>query len=151
MEDDVVELELWIAAAPRVVYAFLTDAQKFVRWMGVSTTIEPMPRGIFRIDLNGADVARGAYVELVPDERVVFTWGWEGSAHGIPPGSTTVAIDLVPENGGTRLRLRHSGLSGDNRDKHAYGWGHYLGRLKQISEGVDPGPDPLARPEVHHA
>ena len=147
---DVVELEIWIAASPAVVYPFLTDQDRLVRWMGIAAKIEALPGGIFRIDVNGRDVVRGEFVDLIPDRRVVFSWGWEGSEHGIKPGSTTVSIELEPERGGTRLRLRHTGLRGDNREKHARGWEHHTARLKMVAEGGDPGPDPLATLDVRH-
>jgi uncharacterized protein YndB with AHSA1/START domain len=117
--------------------------------MGIAASVEPRPGGLFRIDLNGRDVARGACVEVIPDRRLVFTWGWEGGSHGIPPGATTVTIDLLPEKGGTRVLLRHSGLRGDHRGRHAQGWTHYAARLKTAAEGGEPGPDPLAT--VPHA
>ena len=149
-DDDAVELEIWIAAPPAAVFPFLTDARRLVRWIGIAATIEPVPGGAFRVDMNGRDVARGAYLEVVPDRRVVFSWGWEGNAHGIAPGTTTVTIDLEPERGGTRLKLRHAGLRGDARARHAQGWAHYAGRLRNAAEGRDPGPDPLGAPEVSH-
>lgn len=147
---DDVELEIWIAAPPEAVFPFLTDPARLLRWMGTAASIEAAPGGLFRVDLNGRDVARGAYLEVVPPRRVVFTWGWEGGAHGVPPGATTVEIDLEPRSGGTALRLRHKGLRGENRDRHAQGWGHYTSRLKAAAEGGDPGPDPLATPQVSH-
>jgi predicted enzyme related to lactoylglutathione lyase len=36
--------------------------------------------------VTGEDVARGEYVEVLPNERVVFTWGWEADGHPVPPG-----------------------------------------------------------------
>ena len=148
--DDVVELEIWIDAEPETVFPFLTDPDRLARWIGMAVAAQPTPGGLLRIDMNGRDVARGTYVEVIPHRRVVFTWGWEGSMHGVPPGTTTVTIDLEPRNGGTQLRLRHAGLRGDNRTKHASGWTHYIKRLKIVAEGGDPGPDTLATPEVAH-
>lgn len=144
MSDDVVEVETWIAASPEAVFPFLTDPGHLLRWIGIAALLEPVPGGVFRIAMNGRNVARGAYVEVIPPRRVVFTWGWEGGLHGIPPGTTTVTIELEAEDGGTRLRLRHSGLTGDNRDRHARGWTHYTARLRIVAEGGDPGPDPVA-------
>jgi uncharacterized protein YndB with AHSA1/START domain len=149
--DDVVELETWIAASPEAVFPFLTDPGRLMRWIGIAAVVEPTPGGVFRVDMNGRDVALGRYREVVPNRRVVFTWGWEGGAHGLPPGTTTVTIDLEAESGGTRLRLRHAGLRGDNRDRHARGWQHYTARLKTVAEGGEPGPDPLASPDIAHA
>jgi len=147
---DDVEVEVWIAASPEAVFPFLTDPDRLLLWIGIAAQIEPVPGGPFLVGMNGRDVARGVYVEVVPHRRVVFTWGWEGGGHGVPPGTTTVTIDLAPEKGGTRLRLRHAGLRGDNRNRHAKGWGHYTARLKIAAEGGEPGPDPLASPEVPH-
>ena len=100
--------EILIDAPPSVVFQFLTDPAKMIRWMGISAEIDPKPGGIYRLDPNGRDVIRGEYLEVVPDSRVVFTWGWEKPSPGmpaVPAGSTQVEIDLQPENGRTRLRL----------------------------------------------
>ncbi len=86
-------------------------------------------------------VATGRFTELVDDRRVVFTWGWEGHPT-VPPGSTTVTIELVPEGESTRVVLTHSGLPVDEIPMHTAGWNHYLPRLVLVAEGIDPGVDP---------
>jgi Activator of Hsp90 ATPase homolog 1-like protein len=68
----------------------------------------------------------------------------------VPAGSTPVEIDLTPEGNGTRLRLVHRELPPESRERHDLGWSHYLGRLKTVSEGGEPGPDPFADPSVRH-
>ena len=73
--------------------------------MGVHAEIDPRPGGIYRVDANGRAVIRGEYLEVIPPSRVVFTWGWEDSESGFPPGSSRVEIDLSAEGKGTRLRL----------------------------------------------
>ena len=143
--DDVV-VETWIAAPPAAVFPYLTDPRLMVRWFGVVAEIDARPGGVFRVQVNGRDWASGRYTEVDPPRRVAFTWGWEGplgSRHGVPPGSTTVTIDLAPENGGTRVTLRHSGLGGDTARDHEHGWTHYASRLKIAGEGGDPGVDPF--------
>jgi uncharacterized protein YndB with AHSA1/START domain len=84
----------------------------------------------------------GRYVEVVPDRRVVFTWGWDSGALPVAPGSTTVEVDLDEHDGVTRVRLAHRGLDAAMRPMHAEGWQRYLARLAAVSEGRDPGPDP---------
>ena len=142
--------EIFIEAPPEVVFKFLTDPVRMVRWMGIQAELEPRPGGVYRLDPNGRDVIRGSYVEVIPNSRIVFTFGWEEAGHSLPPGSTTVEIDLKPEGNGTRLRLTHRGSPPEARDKHEFGWTHYLGRLKIISEGGTLGPDPLADASVRH-
>jgi uncharacterized protein YndB with AHSA1/START domain len=81
-----------------------------LRWMGIQAEIDPRPGGVHRLGPNGRDVIRGEYVEVVPDRRVVFTWGWENPSEGmaaVPTGSTRVEIDLEPHGKGTRVRLAH--------------------------------------------
>jgi uncharacterized protein YndB with AHSA1/START domain len=118
--------------------------------MGVSAEIDPRPGGIYRLDPNGRDVIRGEYVEVIPDSRVVFTWGWDGAGRAVPAGSTRVEIDLTTENNGTRIRLVHRALPPEPREKHDHGWTHYLTRLKTVSEGGDPGRDPFADLNMRH-
>jgi hypothetical protein len=36
------------------------------------------------------------------------------------------------------------------RDKHEFGWSHYLGRLKTVMGGGDPGTDPYSDPQFKH-
>jgi uncharacterized protein YndB with AHSA1/START domain len=97
---------------------------------------------------NG-DTCSGTHVELVPGRRVVFTYGWERPEVEIPPGSTTVEIDLTPTvDGGTLLKLVHRGLAAPAADAHDGGWHHYLGRLGRLAAGDPPGRDPLASRRV---
>jgi uncharacterized protein YndB with AHSA1/START domain len=88
---------------------------------------------------NGA-TAEGRFVQLVPDSRVVFTWGWRGD-EVVPPGSSTVEIELAPDGEGTLLRLTHRDLPPEQRPVHRAGWDHYLPRLAIVSGGGDAGPD----------
>ncbi len=140
--EQTVETEVRIAASPETVYAFFTDPEKMARWMGIEITLDPVPGGIFRVDITGANKASGHYVELTPHSRIVFTWGWEGDA-AIPPGSTTVEVSLIPDGDGTVLRLVHKDLSTpESRERHSEGWDHYMTRLAAAAGGGDPGPDP---------
>ena len=71
----------------------------------------------------------------------MFTWGWVDYP-GCPPGSSTVELDLMPEDDRTLIRLVHRGLAPDERPLHTMGWSHHLPRLVSVVEGGDPGPDP---------
>lgn len=91
-----IEKVIRIAARPETVFRLLTDPKEYVRWKGKLAELEPRPGGVFRVDFDDKGVAAGRYVEVVPDRRVVFTWGWEGNDL-VPPGSSTVEIDLEPD------------------------------------------------------
>jgi uncharacterized protein YndB with AHSA1/START domain len=139
-----VRRSIQIGAPPSLVYELLTDRALFVQWMAESAGIDGRPGGLIRWTHPNGDSCSGHFVELVADRRVVFTYGWERPDVEIPPGSTTVEIDLVPHARGTEVRLVHRGLSGPMADAHAGGWTHYLRRLATRAEGGDPGLDPWA-------
>lgn len=123
-----------IDAPPSVVFEFLTKPELLLRWMGISVDIDPQPGGLFRVDITGGDVARGTYVDVVPDQRVSFTWGWEGN-DGVPPGSSTVTIELAATADGTNLVLTHVGLPDDAVADHRDGWIYFTDRLAAAATG----------------
>jgi uncharacterized protein YndB with AHSA1/START domain len=142
----VVRRETHIPAPPSAVFAFLTDPEKILRWMGTEAELEPHPGGLYLLNVTGARFARGAFREVVPVHRLAYSFGWEGNEE-VPPGSSLIEIDLIPRNGGTLLRMTHTGLpSAEQCASHGRGWTHYLKRLAVAAGGGDPGPDPGAQP-----
>jgi uncharacterized protein YndB with AHSA1/START domain len=137
---DPIIVERFAKAKPAAVYKHLIESDRWVLWQGVSATLEPEPGGLFQMSTRDGRTARGQFVEVVLDQRVVFSWGWTDMP-GLPPGSSTVEIDLIAQDSGTLIRLRHSGLGPDEAPMHEMGWNHYLGRLDTASSGGDPGPD----------
>jgi len=141
-----VRRETHIAAPPATVFAFLTDPEKILRWMGSEVTTETHAGGLYLVKGVGERhrVARGAFREVVPVHRLAYSFGWEGD-EAVPPGSGLVEIDLIDRDGGTLLRMTHSGLPDEAQCAgHGRGWAHYLGRLAMAATGRDPGPDPGA-------
>lgn len=131
-----------IAAAPAEVFPYLVDPDLIVRWMGDHARLDATPGGVYELDINGVPI-RGAFVEVDPPRRLVFSWGVAGH-DTIPPGATTVEIVLTPDGSGTVVELAHHDLPPDELAKHDVGWGHFLARLVVAGRGDDPGPDPWA-------
>jgi uncharacterized protein YndB with AHSA1/START domain len=141
-EDLVVRRETHIPAPPSTVFAFLTDPEKILRWMGTEAEIEPQAGGLYLVNVTGARVARGSFRGVVPVHRLAYSFGWDGS-EAVPPGSSLVEIDLIERPDGTLLRLTHTGLPDTAQCAgHLEGWTHYLDRLAELTSGRDPGPDP---------
>jgi uncharacterized protein YndB with AHSA1/START domain len=141
----IVRREVRIAAPPSTVFAFLTDPDKILRWMGTEATVDPHPGGIYLVNVSGRDIARGEFTEVVPVHRLAYSFGWEGR-ETMPPGSGLVEIDLVDEGSATLLRMTHSGLpDAEACASHEKGWTHYLGRLALAAAGGDPGQDSMRR------
>ena len=140
------EREVAIAASPETVWEFLVDPQKATRWMGQEWSFDVRPGGAYQCDVIPGHTARGEFVEIDAPRRLVFTWGWEPGEDGpnpVPPGSSTIEIELVPDGDGTRLRFTHRDLPSDEAaESHGHGWDHYLERLVIAAPGGDPGEDP---------
>ncbi|MDT0466459.1 SRPBCC family protein [Streptomyces gibsoniae] len=138
-----VTVEKRINARPETVFGFFTDRDKWLSWMGADGTFSFEPGGAYVTNVTGDNHAAGAFVEISPYRRVVFTWGWtKGGMPDVPPGSSTVTVDLTPDGEGTRLRLTHSGLpTAEACAAHEEGWRHYTDRLATRAAGGDPGPD----------
>src|SRR5262245_6673502 len=109
-----VERELAIDASPETVWQFLVDPAKATRWMGQTASFDARPGGEYRVGVIPGHPGAGEFVELDPPHRLVFTWGWEagheGGENAVPPGSSTIEIELEASGDGTTLRFRHHGL-----------------------------------------
>jgi len=140
-EPFVVHREVQIAAPPAAVFALLTDPEKITRWMGTEADIDLKVGGLYFVNVAGKHRARGEFTEVVPVHRLAYSFGWEGREK-TPPGSGLIEIDLIDNEGGTLLRMTHSGLpDAEECASHTKGWAHYLGRLVVAAAGGNPGPD----------
>ncbi len=139
-----VERELTIAARPETVWSLLVEPAEQSKWWGTPLDFEARPGGPFRVEVIPGHIASGEFVEVDAPRRLVYTFGWEGEGNLVPPGSSTIEIELVREGDGTRLTFVHSGLpTEEQRGSHAHGWDNYLGRLGAAARGEDPGRDPF--------
>lgn len=147
IDGDEVVHEVVLAAPPHVVFAYLVDPQKLVRWIGLTADLDPRPGGVFRFEVVPGEFCEGAYVEVDHPRRVVFTWGWTSPMMQTPPASSTVDVTLKEFDGGTWLRLVHRGLGATARPMHDDGWAQFLALLEgEIAQG-DPCPYPEGSPD----
>lgn len=133
---DNLELSIHIAAKPATVYRFLSDPKLFQQWMGTGATLSG---GGIRVEYPGRGAAAvGTIREAVPDQRLVFGWGYEDSEHGLAPDSTTVTIELTATtDGGTQVTLTHQGLTDSKqRENHSMGWNYYLSQLSRHAAAI---------------
>jgi uncharacterized protein YndB with AHSA1/START domain len=125
-----------IKAAPATVYAALTQPDQMVQWWGpdagptLSVEADVRPGGRFSIVFRMLDGAEhnptGVYREVVPDQRLVFTWQWPG----MPERESQVTFLLKPFESGTELTLIHESLPDeDARESHEKGWSGLLDQL----------------------
>jgi uncharacterized protein YndB with AHSA1/START domain len=130
-----VEQTLRIQARPETVWRYWTDPERMSQWWGAAAQLDPRPGGICRVERGDGPVMRGEFLELVPYERIVFSFGWEpiGGVSSIPPRSTTVEVTLTAHHGDTILTLRHIGIPARDADEHGAGWERYLTNLARAA------------------
>lgn len=133
-ENDVV-VSIDIAAPPHIVHSFFADPVRFSQWLGHDAVLSNA-EGEFRIPYPDGNAAVGRVNASEPD-RITMTWGYENSAHGVAPGSSTVEVRLRATSLGTTLELIHAGLPSDvERRNHAMGWKFYVGALANAASSV---------------
>lgn len=137
------EKTVLLPVSTETAFALITDPDRLRRWKAVSARVDLRAGGEYRWTVVPGHVAAGTFIEIDPGRRIVFGWGWEGSAD-LSPDTSTVSITLEPADGGTLVRLVHDGLSEEQVASHLEGWNHFLERLQRAAATGDAGPDEWA-------
>ena len=120
------------------VYAAWTDPEQMKHWMGPSdeytseVTSDLRVGGRYRITAQSPgdthEVA-GVYQEIVPGQKLVFSWAWKST----PDRQSLVTITFKPDRDGTMLTLLHEQFfDEDARDRHQQGWTGALNKLEKL-------------------
>lgn len=123
-----IERSIVIRAPRETVFRYFTDSERFAAWWGAGSEIDPRPGGRVRIRYPNAVVASGEVVEIDPPGRIVFTYGYEGEGKPIPPGGSTVAVNLSESARGTVVALTHDcpGAPVEIGVEHVQGWRYQM-------------------------
>lgn len=125
-----------LKAAPAEVYAAWTDPEKIVKWFGPDAG--PVKQADFDVRVGGRYAVTfhtedgeqhhvsGVYREIVPNEKLVFTWAWRT----MPERESLVTILVKPDGSGSLLTLIHEKFFDEAaRDRHREGWTGCLDKL----------------------
>jgi uncharacterized protein YndB with AHSA1/START domain len=138
-----VELERVIAAPRSKLYRAWLDPTMLARWFGPDdftvtvATVDERVGGEHHVEMLGPDGGHTHFVsvieELIPDERIVFTFKFDPEAE-----ETTLALTFSDaEVGGTIVRLEHERISVEgnvNGESVNVGWGQTLAKLQTFCE-----------------
>jgi uncharacterized protein YndB with AHSA1/START domain len=125
------------AAPIEKVYRAWTNPEALKAWFGPSdegrilvAETNLKAGGRYRIVMEMADGEQhrvgGVYRELVPNEKLTFTWAWEST----PERESLVTVKLKKADGGTDMTLIHERFFDEAaRDRHEHGWTGTLERL----------------------
>ena len=129
---------------PETIWKTPTTGKLMARWLGMTPAgFEPVKGKAFTYQTTPAGawdgIIRCQVLEVIPNKRFVYAWkgGDESNAGYGSKLDTVVAFTLMKAEGGTRLRLVHSGFVLP-KNKTAYdtmsgGWKKVVGRIGEIS------------------
>jgi uncharacterized protein YndB with AHSA1/START domain len=133
-----------LKATPAEVYAAWTDPAKVVKWFGPDAgpvkdaEIDARVGGRYFVLFNTEDGEEhhvsGVYREVVPNEKLIFTWAWRT----MPERESLVTVLIAPDGSGSMLTLMHERFFDEPaRDRHREGWTGCLDKLaRYFAESV---------------
>jgi uncharacterized protein YndB with AHSA1/START domain len=120
-----------IKAKPETVFRFFTDSERWAGWWGAGSTIDARPGGKVYMRHPGGVETLGEVLEVLPPERIAFTYGY-ASGKPMSPGGSRVTIRLAPDPSGTLLHLVHEFAEAAPRDEHVQGWRFQLSLFSNL-------------------
>jgi uncharacterized protein YndB with AHSA1/START domain len=126
-------------ATPQMLFSAWTDPRQLVKWFGPDsgdvTRAETDVRvgGRYVVEFNTEDGEHhhvsGTYREVVPNEKLVFTWQWVT----MPERQSLVNVHIKPDGDGALLTLHHEHFFDEGaRDRHQMGWTGSLDKLEKL-------------------
>ena len=133
---------IYHASRERVFRAW-TDPEQLEKWFAVAegyTTpiadVDLRVGGSYRLGMqppgdDGVLIVGGIYQQILPPEKLVFTWRWESPNENEP--ETLVTVEFHEQDNGTEIILKHE-LFADvhERDKHGEGWVGCMNHLERL-------------------
>jgi len=130
-----VVIEKEFAHPPEKVWRALTEGDLIRQWL-MANDFQPVVGRSFQFRAEPVPGWNGVIdCEVLlaePYERLSYSWGTMGMG-------TVVAWTLTPTQGGTLVRMEHSGFGADQEANYkgaTYGWRKFFGGLERVVEEI---------------
>jgi uncharacterized protein YndB with AHSA1/START domain len=146
-DNDVVTLEIFIAAPRERIFQAITDPAQASQWWGRK---DQYYFNHFDMDVrvggkwsttgtspkNGDLEVHGEFLEVDPPRRLAYSW-----SSSWMPAVTKVLWEFDSQSNGTLVRLTHSGFAGDANQTqgHSHGWSLVFTWLQAFAERGELG------------
>lgn len=127
-----VERGLVVPAPPTTVWYFLSTDDGWSEWWGRGSTIDARPGGAMHIAYPNGQTADGRVLEVEPERRLVFSFGYDRPGTPLPAGSSIVEIALEGLGNLTRVRVLHLLPDDQQAQHHIAGWRYQLGLFASL-------------------
>jgi uncharacterized protein YndB with AHSA1/START domain len=128
-------------ARPEKVWAAWTDPEKLIGWFcttkakpgSMRAELDLRVGGRYRVsfDMESGEYSEvgGTYREVVPNEKLVFSWAW----HSTPERESLVTVSIRPDGAGTLMVFNHEQFVDEAaRDNHEKGWSELFAQLESV-------------------
>lgn len=120
---------------PDKIWRALTEGQLIEQWL-MKNDFEPVVGRRFNLRStpvpNWDGVIGGEVLVVEPHVRLSFSWSTMGM-------ESVVTWTLTPNEGGTLLRMEHSGFPSEESASYKgakYGWTNFMGNLERVVGGM---------------
>lgn len=130
-------IEQFVQAPPEQVYRLFTNATALREWLCDLATVSPQRGGRIYLWWNGNFYSSGEYTDLVPDQKVAFTWLGRGD-----PGPSHITVNLASQGDGCRVSLLHKVPTAKKWQGMAEGFAkEWTSSLENLASVLETGKD----------
>ena len=128
-------------ARPEKVWAAWTDPETLIAWFcttkakpgSMRAELDVRVGGRYRVsfDMESGEHSEvgGVYREVVPNEKLVFSWAW----HSTPERESLVTVSIRADGAGSLMVFKHEQVFDEAaRDNHAKGWNELFAQLENL-------------------
>lgn len=116
---------------PEKVWRALTESSLIEQWL-MKNDFQPVAGHSFQLRMDPVPNWNGVIdcqvIAVDPYQTLSYAWG----AFGL---ESVVTFTLTPNDGGTHLRMEHSGFRPDQEQAYKgamYGWQNFMGKLERV-------------------